>query len=959
MQVTESEEETEEEDNTGPTSSASNREVIPLGEEDKENFSDRPIQVPETTGIRLQRIVNEPASQVQETPLMRRGRQLSRDRSPRPLSSSQPVAVADSQPDRSGKRPAVTQVLRSSAAEEGLDFVPQSPESSPRPTAQLDRQVTPTSIVINDGEEAAENKEASAKPVVQSSRLKLPQLPEGTVPETSSNELQPQSSIDCGLQLQNGETESRSDFETAATHQENSTPIVLQPPIAELSSQPVSITPPGRKRKRISDIQAEPSPLKSQPSFDASAALDLEATFLDPPSTTKRRKIGIGRTRESLRIDSLGSVIETTTPKSDREIAEGLDVEDKAGGGMEQEPLAAASTEPLHPVSAPLTRPRRTRLPTAKALDARTTRLVATAPVSRTSQYDLPESPQPKFTSRSKHSARLKRKALDAIEPPAKVAPVTSKRRKLTRNTAMLVTPPPNVVEEEKEKESMHLAIQEMELPASAVQEQYDITNHHMENVDIAPNMVFAVFNGGSRTYYPALCLGHPHAEPNRYTIQWQGYAPEIVDESGVRSLDLRIDDQVKIDLEGFPKVSYVIKGFKDLIEEKDLDSSSIITDTRGYQTLLVAPKQRKSLPADMSTKTVQEVPVSRIYLDSNMWGRMKDRVYEYQPVESSGTSTPIDQSSMPATPISRSRRGTAPMVTVPTSQAIRSTGGLFEDMVFAISYDKDKRRHALSKLIHKNGGIIMDSFWDLFERDTVQLKPQFNNLKFTALLTNQHTRKEKYLQALTLGLPCLSGTWIEASLDANKPADWSPYLLAAGHSTELEGAVKSRILQLPPSLQSLKTEDQIAARSKIFDGSRVLVVKGKGKAAENYGKYLSIIRALGPSQIDVEPKLQNAKTIVSSAAKTDQPVDYVFVDDGDLQTAQDLFSVDDKGETVGAPNDQPRGKAKKSRTSRTQAEVDNAIADGSQDLKVKIVCNEDIVQSLILGKLWIGSSRR
>jgi hypothetical protein len=480
----------------------------------------------------------------------------------------------------------------------------------------------------------------------------------------------------------------------------------------------------------------------------------------------------------------------------------------------------------------------------------------------------------------------------------------------------------------------------------------------------VASNMVFAVFNGKSRSYHPALCLGRPATDSGRFTIQWEGYDPDEVDEHGVRSLDLRIGDQVKIDMEGVPKVSHVIRGFKDRISQSNIDpAQAIMTDIRGYQTLLVAPKQRKSLPVDISTEGVRKVPVSAIYLDTIMWAQMKDRIYEckaspYQ-ARPTGRSSPVPRASsissassspsMPST--SRSRRAMAVLIP-PVSSILGPANGLFSNMAFAISQEDDNTRKRLAALVQENGGIILEgNFMDLFKAGSMQLRDEFTNLGFTALLTGRHSHTVKYIQALALGLPCLSGRWIEASLQAGRIADWRSYLLAAGECKELGDAVKSRVLQLPSSIQDVKARDMLDLRPNLLLNSRVIVVMGKGK--EDRKPTLSLIRTLGPSQVDTETSLSGAKVIVQSAEQSNHPVDFVFVSDGDVLAARKLFWP---------KATEPREERKSHRKARSKKEPASAHSESEakEELnglheRVKVMGNEDIRQSLILGRLWIG----
>jgi DNA repair protein Crb2 Tudor domain len=427
----------------------------------------------------------------------------------------------------------------------------------------------------------------------------------------------------------------------------------------------------------------------------------------------------------------------------------------------------------------------------------------------------------------------------------------------------------------------------------------------------IAPNQIWACFNGKSRAYYPARCLGISGSDRLRYQVQWEGYAPDEVDAHGVRRLFLRIGDVVKVNLEGFPKYSHSIRGFEDKIEPTE--AGHFVTDVCGYKTLLVAPKQRKSAPIDLDLDVVKKVPVAAIYLDSNMWGQMKDRDFEYLPSASLRTQshlgTPSERPSTPSTPSSRSRR-TANSVVVGQASDIF---GIFSNMAFAISYDDPARKTTLANLLCANSGLLLgDGFHELLQLDSMELKPQSAGLGFTALLADRHSRKEKYMQALALNLPCISGKWIEVCVTKQTLVDWQPYLLPAGESLMLEGATRSRVLP-NTDLANTRLSNVLDARPNFFNGASVIVVMGRGKPEAKRKPYLFLTRALGAGRIE---RVDDAKC--AKALLIDHDFDWVLVDDREVQTAKTLLQ-----------------------------KVNQAKAGP------KVVGNEFIVQSLILGKLY------
>ncbi|RMZ79686.1 hypothetical protein DV738_g3254, partial [Chaetothyriales sp. CBS 135597] len=314
-----------------------------------------------------------------------------------------------------------------------------------------------------------------------------------------------------------------------------------------------------------------------------------------------------------------------------------------------------------------------------------------------------------------------------------------------------------------------------------------------------APDMVFACFNGKTRAYYPARCLEKVDNEGDivRYRVQWDGADPDEVDAYGIKAIDLHIGDQVKVDMKGFAKAPYVVRGFKHEVDHSEI--GTVMTDIRGFRTVL----------------------------------------------------------------------------------------GLFATMVFAISYDDPTMKHDIVSAIKENGGsIVRDSFMELLQSDTIAPKPEYQSTGFTALLADGFSRKEKYMQALALGLPCLSGRWILDSVEGDSVMDWQTYLLPAGESAALDGAVRSRIL---PNLhhrrvEEARLEDMLQSRPQPLANMTVAAVIGRGKAEARRKPYLFLIRALGAASVSKFPDLKAAKAHI---AQTENETDWLFVDDRDVDAAR------------------------------------------------------------------------
>lgn len=280
-----------------------------------------------------------------------------------------------------------------------------------------------------------------------------------------------------------------------------------------------------------------------------------------------------------------------------------------------------------------------------------------------------------------------------------------------------------------------------------------------------------------------------------------------------------------------------------------------------------------------------------------------------------------------------------------PTSSAPnKKTKGIFSNMAFAVSYvsaevEKDK----VTKLIRDNGGqILEDGFDSLFNKSVptssndakeLQLLPSAEKIGFVALIANQHSRRAKFMQALALGLPCISGKWINACLEKNSILDWTVYLLCAGQSVLLGDACRSRTLQ-PYSAAEAKLVDTFEQRDQFLHGKSILIITGNAKRLESRSAYVFLTRALGPSRIGHAVDLQEARKKLTEAEKDGNEWDMVYVDN-------------EKGAESTLFEDTPGGGSRKRKRASTATSEDTPAPK-----RIRVICDETVVQSLILGQL-------
>ncbi|KAK6833194.1 DNA damage repair protein [Apiospora arundinis] len=207
----------------------------------------------------------------------------------------------------------------------------------------------------------------------------------------------------------------------------------------------------------------------------------------------------------------------------------------------------------------------------------------------------------------------------------------------------------------------------------------------------------------------------------------------------------------------------------------------------------------------------------------------------------------------------------------------------------------------------------------------------------FTALITDNCSRKAKYMQALALGLPCLSWNWITACHAKGSVVDWLPYMLCAGPSTVLDGAFKSR--DLPKyEASDARLSLTISQRPKLLDEMSVLlVVKKTPKHEKKCTLYAFLVHVLG-ANLERVTTPSEAGHILREREAAGRPFDWVYPD-GDNA----VFNV-----LTGGPPTQANNTKKRKRQSTTNS---GSFGTPLQSMP-RILTDELIVQSLILGRL-------
>lgn len=110
----------------------------------------------------------------------------------------------------------------------------------------------------------------------------------------------------------------------------------------------------------------------------------------------------------------------------------------------------------------------------------------------------------------------------------------------------------------------------------------------------------------------------------------------------------------------------------------------------------------------------------------------------------------------------------------------------VFEGCIFLVTSTEDKpsERTQLINAITAGGGTIHEDFVSLFQWENGE--PTINgkalSMRFGCVISNSHTRTPKYLQALSMGWPCLNTAFVNDVLGGTAILnDWPAYLLPRG----------------------------------------------------------------------------------------------------------------------------------------------------------------------------------
>ncbi|CUM63715.1 uncharacterized protein PRCAT00001299001 [Priceomyces carsonii] len=172
-----------------------------------------------------------------------------------------------------------------------------------------------------------------------------------------------------------------------------------------------------------------------------------------------------------------------------------------------------------------------------------------------------------------------------------------------------------------------------------------------------------------------------------------------------------------------------------------------------------------------------------------------------------------------------------------PTKIVPMNDNGIFSKFLFCITSISGTQKDELKHLITKNGGVFLEeSFGAIFrysqdDHGLLELLSHFvNAFKFGALISNGYCRSAKYIQALALGWPILSESYIYACIkDPTKVSKWPLFVLPAGHSSVLKSLKSQDVFHFRLNFErSEGLNKQISNNSHILEGYNIYFFKSQ-----------------------------------------------------------------------------------------------------------------------------------
>lgn len=378
--------------------------------------------------------------------------------------------------------------------------------------------------------------------------------------------------------------------------------------------------------------------------------------------------------------------------------------------------------------------------------------------------------------------------------------------------------------ENEETKSEKHITAKRKNKYIIETQSQPDIlTKEHLETLTEDnihhKNSVWAIFN---LKMYPGTITEQGQ---DQMAIQFSDGLVDIKN-SDLFVLDIRVGDTIRI---RSSTIKYVVVGLG------HSDSNSIHC-MRGYNLVYVKKQTAKGAnSADIC------VPLAECFMELEDWIQHQQAfglIYNQHDILKHDKKNNISEMlSVLATPMDGLLSSPASNRTSPRKLLQHdNTGKAFSRKLFCITSIEGERKDKIKQLIESNGGVLVEGLSELFEyststNDHLMLKSHLlGEFTFGAIISNNHCRSAKYLQALALGWPIVSDIYIEHCVsDRSRVEHWPSYLLPAGHSTRINSLRSLDVYQFRRNYDSDRTmNEQASNNGHLLEKYDIVVLSNK-----------------------------------------------------------------------------------------------------------------------------------
>lgn len=307
---------------------------------------------------------------------------------------------------------------------------------------------------------------------------------------------------------------------------------------------------------------------------------------------------------------------------------------------------------------------------------------------------------------------------------------------------------------------------------------------------------------------------------------------------SELHLLDVRIGDKLRVRTSPH---EYIVCG---LVRKPDFDGICCI---RGYNHVLlkkVSKKRAKELLVELEQCSM-ELPE---------WIQHQQKF---------GL---VAESSVPTTPRRRTREEMSvaskrEQFSLASHQPLKRTSDLFRGCLFCLTNIgkgiSDQRRLQIRTLVETNGGVVLeDGFETIFsyakdENGHRLTSTQLDEYYFAAVVSNSYGRSAKYLQALSLGWPIVSDSFIfDCASGAILISNWPVYLLPAGQSKKTNSVKSIDIYRFRHKYErGLKLVHQLDNNGHLLTGYHILFIDNKSNN-KNWDTCEFIFHAFGAKSL-------------------------------------------------------------------------------------------------------------